>query len=757
MRELATVAFSFAAGSLTAALLPGDSWYPWAALGAAAGFAAVYFLRKRIACAKRALLILGALSVAFLYVWGYETAVCRPVKALCGQTREFSGIVMDEPVETEQGAKVTICLHPAARAVVYGEAELLTLKPGQRLSGTARWQDASRIREDDITTFTSRGVYALLYVAGPVMAETAMEHSIWFTPQRLCRAVKEMAGRVWDDPATAGFVTAELTGDRSSISQGDAAVIDQAGLAHLFAVSGLHCAFLVTLLGFFLPKRRPGLVFGICTGALFLYALMVGMTASVVRACLMQVFLLAEPLLRRERDSITVLGAALLLILLVNPYAAAGAGLQLSFGATLGMVLWSEKLCKWMRGCYRGNRKWLRREVAFLSANLAATLTALVFTVPLTAVYFGIFTLLSPLSNLLALPAASWNFMVSFLTVALGFVFLPAARIAGVLSYCMVHYVVWLARMVNALPWHALYLNNRYLIYWLVYVYVLLGACLIGKARPRARILAGSLAVLTLLLAVKLHSGVYRSGTMSAVAVDVGQGECILLHSGNDAVLVDCGSSNTYISGGERAADTISGIGIGKLSALVLTHYHADHTNGVAKLMARVRVEELWLPDIDDAFGVKERLESLAAQNGTAVRYIRRMERMAAGAARLTVYPPVGTGDMNEQGLTVLCSAGDFDLLVTGDMAGSTEKALIKQYDLPDVEVLVVSHHGSKYSSDSAFLEAIRPEAAIICVGENSYGHPTQEAMLRLAAVGAAIYRTDQQGDILVTVGEGGK
>jgi competence protein ComEC len=189
---------------------------------------------------------------------------------------------------------------------------------------------------------------------------------------------------------------------------------------------------------------------------------------------------------------------------------------------------------------------------------------------------------------------------------------------------------------------------------------------------------------------------------------------------------------------------------------VVLTHYHADHTNGMYELLARVPVEQLWLPDIEDEFGVRDRLVGLAERYGIELVYICDPSAMAVGEAELTVYPPIGEGDMNEQGLTILCSAGDFDLLITGDMAGSTEKRLIDAYELPDVEVLVVSHHGSKYSSAREFLEEVRPETAIISVGDNSYGHPAEETIRRLWAAGAEVCRTDEQGDILVTV-YGGK
>ena len=88
-------------------------------------------------------------------------------------------------------------------------------------------------------------------------------------------------------------------------------------------------------------------------------------------------------------------------------------------------------------------------------------------------------------------------------------------------------------------------------------------------------------------------------------------------------------------------------------------------------------------------------------------------------------------------------------------MDSRTERVLVSSYPLPDIEVLVVGHHGSRYSSTDAFLQQVRPETAIISVGDNSYGHPTQEAMDRLSRNGAAVYRTDRQGNVLVTVNGG--
>ena len=202
----------------------------------------------------------------------------------------------------------------------------------------------------------------------------------------------------------------------------------------------------------------------------------------------------------------------------------------------------------------------------------------------------------------------------------------------------------------------------------------------------------------------------------------------------------------------QQVLSQLGSMEVRRLSAVAVTHFHADHTNGLAELFSRVEIDRLYLPQIEDDYGVRDKLVALAREHGTQVQFVTEQQSIPLGQCSLTVFPPVGSGDPNEQGLTYLCSSGDFDLLITGDMSGQTELALIGQYDLPDVEVLMVGHHGSKYSSQQDFLAAITPEAAIISVGDNSYGHPTDAAISRLEAVGTEVYRTDTQGCVTVTV-----
>lgn len=757
MRVLATIGSSFSVGIFLAVLLPWEGWQIYAAAGVMAAAAVWTAVGRKWHCFRRGLLILLPLAMSLVYFAGYRMLVQEPVEAYCGGVSDFSATVCDWPQETERGCKVTVELDGffRARAVLYGEAELLTLCPGNTVEGTAQWQSAANINGQELTQFTAKGVYALLYARGDVAVGEGSAGSARWLPQRVSMDFRQKIAEVWEDARVCGFLTAELTGDKSRMDEGDYLAMQETGLAHLFAVSGLHCAFLVTLLGLLLSRRQT-LLCAVTIPLLLFYMVMVGLSPSVVRACIMQIFLLAAPLFRRGSDPLTSLTAALLVILLANPFAAGSISLQLSFSATLGLVLLSGRLYRKFTGWYRGKCRPVRGALCFIMANVAATLSAAVFTVPLTAWYFRIFVLVSPLSSLLAVPAAGWSFMAAFVTTLTGFLWLPLARLLGWASFALVRYILWVGHTMMGWRWHAVYFTGPYLLYWLLFLYAAFLGCAVTKDGGRKYALASLLSAAALLAAVWVNRCDYQYGALSALVLDVGQGESVIFWSGSEAALVDCGSSNSYEDAGGLAADTLHAMGVKRLSAVVVTHYHADHTNGLYEVLRRIPADTLYLPDMEDEYGVRERLVSLAEEQEIAVVYVTDTVTHSLGENVLTIYPPLRSGgDMNEMGLTALATAGDFDMLITGDVSGDTERLLVQTYALPDVEVLVVGHHGSRYSSDAQFLRAITPEAAVISVGDNSYGHPSEETLLRLDAVRADVWRTDRQGSIRITVNGG--
>ena len=744
MRILATFTGAFALGIFLAQyLLPVEWLLP---CGAAAFVLAFGRLFLRNDTGRRVLLVGVGLALAFGYDWLYIRQVQRPMEELAGTQREMTMTLCDYAISTGYGAKVTVRLEDfPGKAVYYGEEKLLELEPGQTVTDLVQLQSAARIRDDDVTSFTSKGVFLLAYRRGEASYGEGTSASPRWWPVRMGRAMQSRIAELFMGDE-AGFLTAILTGDKSRLSDEGAAALSEAGLYHILAVSGMHCGFLLALVTYLTGKHRRRLTALCALPLLAFYAALTGGSPSVLRSCVMLAFLLAAPVCRRDSDGPTALLAALFLILLANPFAAASISLQLSFTAMAGILFLTPRLYRLLMHGRKGNRV-----TRFLAAGFSATMGALVFTVPLSGWYFGTLTLISPLSNLLCLWAASGVFVLGLVTVLLGFFCLPPAKLLAVVPALLTRYILLMAGLLAKIPYHAAYFANPYLKYWLAYAYILfLTAWLRRKAPRRKYALAAILTCLTLALTVKLGEWRYHAG-LDVKVLDVGQGQCVLLASGGDFTLVDCGSGNSWYGPGEIASQHLRAMGCRKLDRLVLTHYDSDHISGVRSLLARMDVDTLLVPELADD-GLGGEILELAREHGVTVETVESRTELPMGKAVLTVLPPVGEGEDNERGLSVLASAEDADILITGDMDAATERKFLEAYDLPDIEVLVAGHHGSKYSTSNDLLDALTPETACISVGSNSYGHPADETMRRLAEHGCAIYRTDMQGTIHVSL-----
>lgn len=743
MRRLAVFAGGFSLGVFLAQyLLEGGRVLLGAAVGLALAFAALALPWK---WRRRGVAFCAALALGLGYSWLYARQVQRPAEALAGRTETVSATLCGYAVKSDFGARVTVRLEGVpGKAALYGGEELLELEPGQTVTGEVRLQSAARVRDEDVTTFTSKGVFLLAYSRGGLTAGEGTKGSPRWYPVRLARAMAERIRTLFPGDA-AGFLTAILTGDRGEISEEAYIALTEAGLSHILAVSGMHCGFFMALVGFLVQSRKRQALLGI--PLLAFYAVLTGGSPSVLRACVMLSLPMLAILVRRESDGPTSLLAALFLILLANPFAAASVSLQLSFAAMAGILWLTPRLYEWLVGEKKRGKIW-GRAVRFLAASVSASLGAMVFTVPLAAYYFGNLVLVAPLSSMLCLGAAGLAFGFGMAAVLAGFLFPPLGALLALPAWLAAEYILLTARALARLPCHAVYYANPYLKYWVAYAYVLFAAAYLTKRAGRRKYLTASLlAALTLAAAVRLGEARFRND-LDALVLDVGQGQSVALASGGAFALVDCGSGNSWKDPGASAAWQLRSMGCERLDWLVLTHYDKDHVSGVTGLLARMKVGALLVPEAADDAGLQGAVLSAAAENGVDIRFITEKERLDFGKGTLTVFPPLGEDGDNEQGLTILASVGDKDFLITGDMDSATEAKLLAAYDLPDIEGLVAGHHGSKYATSQALLEALSPETACVSVGSNAYGHPTEEALLRLARQGCAVYRTDLHGTI---------
>ena len=302
------------------------------------------------------------------------------------------------------------------------------------------------------------------------------------------------------------------------------------------------------------------------------------------------------------------------------------------------------------------------------------------------------------------------------------------------------------------LTYSALSLDSPYYRLWLVFLYLLLLAAFF--CRRRRVVLPVCCAAVTLCTAIVLTGHPLFAGDRSITALDVGQGQSILLRCDGRLVLVDCGG-DAPDNAGDIAADYIQSRGRSVLDVLVLTHYHDDHANGAIQLLNRVRVGELLLPDVEPDNPLRQELLTLAREKEIPIRFVRSDTVLELGEEdRVTLYPPLNLSqNANEQGLTILARLEDFNLLITGDMNAQTEQMLLRYAQLPDIDLLIAGHHGADNSTSPTLLEATTPEVCIISVGaHNRYGHPGEDTLERLSAAGARICRTDRDGSVTLTL-----
>ena len=764
MRRLALFVAGFGAATLTAVFLLHDTAQLVAGALFIAACVALAVLSVPVTerTRRRAVLCCAGAAAGLLWTWSYTRLFLLPAYRLDGETVRMSGVVLDWPSPVERGVYVPVRLiepsahRPVVRLYLYGDD--IDLRAGDRIETIARCRRADRTAAGERTNyFAAHGIALTATAYGKLTAERPDRIPAACWPAALAHGLKDSIAGIFS-PSVAPVVTAMTTGDKSGLTDAFLSALRRAGLSHTVAVSGLHLTFLVAVLEllFGRHRRRTALI---CVPVTVLFALVMGGTASVVRATVMIDLLLIAPLFDRERDGLTSLAFSLLILLADDPYAVADAGLQLSFAAVLGLLLFTGRFERRLLAACGLDGEWdgrlrrvLQKAARYVFGMMAATFGALIFTVPLSAVYFGSVSLIAPLANLAALWLVELVFCVGIVAGAVRmllpavavWIALPAEGAARLLAY--------IVQALARIPYAAVSTGSGYCVAWLVLLYAVLAAAMLLPGKKRLLPTAGVLC-LTLVTAILLQALSLRGGRLTVQALDVGQGQCVLIRAGNTFALIDCGGDG-FPNAGDAAADALEQLGANELDLLLLSHYHADHANGVLTLLDRVNIKCIALPDIEADSPLRAAILDKTERSGAAVRFVREETVFPLdGGAVLNVLPPFGDGedDSNELGLTAIFTCGDFDVLMTGDMGRSVEKLLLSSVDLPDTEVMIAGHHGSKYSNSEELLSAARPDAVIFSAGKgNSYGHPTPEAMARFEAIGAKIYRTDLMGTVTV-------
>lgn len=556
-------------------------------------------------------------------------------------------------------------------------------------------------------------------------------------------------------PNNAAMVRALVLGDRSLIGEEMREQLNATGTAHLISISGLHVALLALalsrLLALWMPRRRANLL---VLPPLLFYGALIGFTAPFTRALVMFAVMslgLAEGL---PSDPVTRLGAALLLLLAVNPLYVADSGFILSFAASAGIILLMPPM-EALLGVDRLRtqtpeahplRQLPRRAAAYLCSLLCASLAAQLATLPAVIASFGVQSVVSIPFNLVCVPLCMAGYVLAMLALAVSAVVYPLGALLAVPADGLFTLMLSIMGLSAALPLTRVRVGRYPMLLVALHTAVILAASELSALPRRAR----RFLPLALVAVAGLSSLVVwlNAFPFSVTFLDAGQADCAVLRTGGRTYVFDAGDTYTPL------ADYLNGTAIG-VDAVFLSHPHQDHAGGLSDLLdsftpKTLYVPEGWFEPENTSVAVTEGIERALAMGVELVELREGDVIPLSNAAEVRVYNPPGgepVSEVNDMSLLLNASHDGHAVLFTGDLTISGEPE-----EIPDCDILKVAHHGSDNATSYRFLAESTPEIAVISVGENSYGHPGEDALERLTASGATLLRTDERGAITLTL-----
>ncbi len=574
-------------------------------------------------------------------------------------------------------------------------------------------------------------------------------------------------------PRRAGIVRALTTGDRSGIDDDLNEAFRISGLTHLLAISGLHLAVAIgglLLLIELIARRIPWLT--VRVGArrfaamavlpvVPLYAALVGAAASASRAAVMIGCLLLAQIARRTPDPWSALGLALLILLSWDPAGLGDIGFQLSFAAVAALLRIYPALVDAVGSGRWPN--WLRWPTGVVLASTAATIG----TMPLVARHFSRVSLIGLIAGLPAIPLASLVLVPLALTGSLLALSVPAIggpviELAGFAAEVLAS----IAEGAAAVPFAAVRVPTPTILECVLFYCGSIALCLRPPSRRARRFAVVSFASLALVFG-GLQLVRVADGGFEVAFLPVGQGDATVLELPHGRVAV-------IDTGPEGAVDRVVAPYLHlrrytKVDLLVVTHPHADHDGGVAELLAHFPVDRIWWSgDPNTAPELRRLYERHGATVVTA-----ESPSITIGGVELA---PLGPTTMavprtNDRSVVVSATFGQRRFLFTGDAEAAAEAAMLAAASdrgasergaaselradgaaaALHADVLKVGHHGSDTSSTEAFVSAVAPKHAVISVGHrNRFGLPDELVQDRLHQAGAAVWRTDRHGLVII-------
>lgn len=548
-------------------------------------------------------------------------------------------------------------------------------------------------------------------------------------------------------PNLSSLLIGIVLGLKGNISRETLRAFSDSGALHLLAVSGMNTALIYGVLQSIFDFFNFPRIFSFLAGsaAIIFYSFMAGLSPSVSRAAVMIVVLMLGRLVGRENDALNSLGFAAVLLLLINPLNLFSVSFQLSFAATLGIILF-----------YKTFRDILSSLPHFLRDSLAVVMSAQMTVWPFAAYYFHRVSLIGFISNLFIVPVVSLVLIAGIISGLVGIIFPPLGAVLVKITGLLLTLVERAAVISSGVPLSVLVvpvLSPIIIILYFILIAIIFNIIPVPfAAAPQVKkACAAVLAAVFFLLIIPKNPG------LEVTFVDVGQGDCIFIRVENGGtVLIDGGGMPVYYTGDFDVGSAIVepflyGRGVNHIDVVVFSHFDDDHARGLLTVLKDMKVNTVIYGKPADSELYRDMLE-IAQSKKIRLIQVGRGDKFYVGETVFEVLNPSRDSTLandNDNSVVLKMTYDNMSFLFTGDLGFEGERQLLNSGLDLGAEVLKAGHHGSATSTSEEFLSRVNPTFAVISAGkDNNFGHPSPKVLDMLKQKGIKIFRTDLQGAV---------
>ncbi len=660
-----------------------------------------------------------------------------------GREYDLEAVVNDAPViedgrtsyivKPQNGQAILLRVYDPSKNYGYGDELRVRVKietpKGETNPGGFNYRDYLK----------RKGIYAL---------GSAREGNIQYIGHTVNLKTPLVASRLWVEDTVerlyqkqeAAFLNSLIIGDRTNLETNVENDFINTGIIHALAISGQHVnillLFIFYILGFFkLDHTKKNTI---AIAVIGFYTLMVGAMPSVARSFIMDAVILIGKTYDEETDTLSSIALAALIILFADPLQLYDIGFQLSFAATLSILLLYEKLIRMLP--FKG----------YIAGALSLTLSAEIGVLPISVYYFYRLPIYSLLANLVVVPIIPAIFILGIISIILGGVFLPLSYAFTAINTALIRLSIVITGAISALPHSSIIIQRPYAA--VIIAYYLLALLVFGFIKsPHREYIIPALAVF--IVFGVCYQPIYRG--MNVTFIDVGQGDSSLVRMGTTKMIIDGGGSvktkySDFDVGEDVLIPYLLADHVRDIDAVFISHGDNDHMGGIIPLIENIRVGHIFLGEQPKDNPLFDKLKQIADSRDIPITLLSRGDKLRLGKADIYVLNPSDVKtDINNDSLVFKLSYGDTDILYTGDIEMEGERGILESGLNIDTEVLKVAHHGSSTSSTEAFLNSASPKISVISVGKNNYGHPNEGVLSRLSGY-SEVYRTDRDGAVII-------